>query len=88
MKSQCKKRMKLKEQFNVRVEKGLKEAVFQVCGELDYTRDELAEVALASLFGSRDGVIRAKKKKIEDKAKELQLSFEGPELFQPAGFAE
>lgn len=64
-----------KPQFNVRIRGNLKDAIKQVCVRLDWSEQEIGEVALMSLFGSRDGLIREKRKKIQEAAREMSLSF-------------
>lgn len=73
-KTRVKKVMK-KPQLNVRTCPKIKEAVGQVADRLDWTRDDVAEVAFMTLFGSQDGLIREKRRKIVEAAKELALSF-------------
>lgn len=68
-----------KKQFNVRLTPGLRRAASSVCDKLGYTRDELGEVAIATLLGTKDPVLRAKRKKISDIAKEYAGTFNGPE---------
>ena len=72
--------MSEKAQLNVRVRPNMKEAVGKVCDRLEWTRDELAEVAIATLFGSHDNLIRAKKQKCTEAVRQLkiQLSFNNP----------
>lgn len=71
----------------MRVPKTLKVAARRISDRLGYTRDEIGEVALASLFGSPDGEIREKRKKIEQAAQQLSLTFNHPG-HQPAGELE
>lgn len=72
--------MNAKHQLNIRVKPAVRDAVTQVCERLDWTRDDLAEVAIASLLGSRDNLIKAKRDKCVQIAKELKivLSFDLP----------
>ena len=72
--------MKLKEQFNVRIVPELKNAVAGVRADSDFTQDEIAEVALAVLFGSKDKLIEAKHEKIRLSFKKtgVRLPFEMP----------
>lgn len=74
-------------QFNTRVRSTLFQAVTQVCDRLEWTKDEVAEVALATVLGSQDSLMREKRKRIVEAAKQLEiaLTFNPPE-FQLAGF--
>lgn len=77
-----------KVQFNVRVDEPLVHATQQVAARLRFSHQEITETALMCLFGSRDGLVREKKKKIQQAIKDLQLElpFSAPEP-QAAGFA-
>lgn len=68
-----------KKQFNVRLGKGLPEAIDSVCDKLAFGKDEFVEVAVRSLFGTQDEVIRAKGKMVKRMARELDLPFETPD---------
>ncbi len=68
-----------KEQLNTRIPAPLKTAAATVAAALGWTKEEIIEVALASLLGSRDKLIIAKREKIQEKSRELALSFEQPE---------
>lgn len=66
-------------QFNTRIPGSLRDAAAAVCDHLGWTRDEFGEVAVATLLGSSDGLIREKRKKIVEAARELSLSFNDPQ---------
>ena len=74
-----------KKQFNARIPAKLRRATSLVVASLEWSNEDIAEVALATLLGSRDELLLAKKRKIEQAAKELHLSFDLPE-HQSAGF--
>jgi hypothetical protein len=63
-----------KQQFNVRVNPNLRSAAVDVCDRLHFTREELVEVALATILGSKDILILAKGEKVKEAVKELHLS--------------
>jgi predicted transcriptional regulator len=63
-----------KAQFNVRLPGDLRAATLKIADALDYTRDEIAEVALATLLGGRDEVVKAKWKKAQRTARLLKLA--------------
>jgi hypothetical protein len=67
-----------KKQHNTRIPMPVYDAEQKVRARLDWTADEIAEVAYASLFGSRDSLIVAKRQKIKKAFKELglELSFD------------
>jgi len=60
--------------MNVRVRPPVKQGVDAVCNRLDYTRDDVVEVAMAALFGSTDGVMREKRKKIQEVARQMKIA--------------
>ena len=76
MKTQLEK-MK-KEQFNTRIPSDLKRGLRIVSAVLDWTVEDVTEIALASLFGSKDKTVIAKRHQVESVAKQLSLSFNGP----------
>ena len=68
-----------KEQFNARIPGPLKAATSTVAAALGWKKEEIAEVALASVLGSRDRLILAKLEKIQEKSRELALTFNVPD---------
>lgn len=64
-----------KQQFNTRIPADLKRGTRIVAAALDWTVEDITEVALASLFGTKDRLILAKKERVEQAAKSLSLSF-------------
>lgn len=52
-----------KEQFNTRIPEALKTATNTVAAALGWKKEEIAEVALASVLGSKDKLILAKREK-------------------------
>lgn len=66
----------VKEQFNVRIPSNLKETAVAIAEALRFSREEMAEIAWASLFGTQDAEILAKRQKVEKLVKELGLSFD------------
>lgn len=68
-----------KRQFNARLPLPLRRAAINIADRLDWTREEIAEVAYATLFGSNDRLILAKKEKVEEVVKQLSLSFNDAE---------
>lgn len=62
-------------QLNARVRPQLKKLVERLATECNFTKEELVEVAFASLVGTRDNIIDAKRMMAQMKAKELELSF-------------
>lgn len=76
-----------KEQFNARIRPDLKRAASTVAAALDWTKEEIAEVALANLLGTRDELMIVKKRKAEKVSRELNLSF-NPVQDQLLGLAE
>lgn len=79
-------KLRQKKQLNTRIPLKIYDAEKKVRDGLGWTADEIAEVAYASLFGSRDALIAAKRERIIKKFKELslELSFD-PVLHQSAG---
>lgn len=69
-----------KPQFNTRVRKEVKSVADKLCIALDYTQEEIIEIAFAALVGTKDTVIEAKRLKAQMFAKELNLSFERANL--------
>ena len=69
-------KMKTKSQFNTRVDSDLKRATKTLAGALNWTIEEITEVALASAFGARDELVQAKRKKLEQESRRLNLSFD------------
>ena len=65
-----------KEQFNARLRPEVRDVTSQLSLELNFTNEELVEVCLAALIGTKDNVIEAKRLMAQNKAKELKLSFE------------
>jgi hypothetical protein len=65
--------MKNKKQMNQRLPSDIYEAAKLIRDETEFKADEIAEVAYATLFGSRDSLIVAKRKRIQEKLKELHL---------------
>lgn len=66
-------------QLNNRLKPEIVTAVTQVREAVPFSKDELAEVAWASLLGSRDPLIEAKRSKINQVVKQLKikLTFNG-----------
>lgn len=64
-----------KHQLNNRVPIPIWDATQKVREKLEWTGDDIAEVAFAYLFGSKDELIVAKRNKIQKACKELGLSF-------------
>ncbi len=73
---------RVKEQFNARVRKEVRDVADKLSNELNFTNEELVEVMLAALIGTKDNVIDAKRVMAQMKAKELSLSFEAAERQQ------
>lgn len=69
-----------KTQLNNRVRPEIASAIEAVRTQIEFTKDEMAEVAWATLFGSHDPLIEAKKNKINQAVKQLKirLSFNSP----------
>ncbi len=67
-----------KEQLNARIPGPLRLATNTVAASLGWKKEEIVEVALASVLGSKDRLVLAKREKIQEKSKELDLSFEFP----------
>ncbi len=76
---------RVKEQFNARVRKEVRDVADKLSNELNFTNEELVEVMLAALIGTKDNVIDAKRVMAQMKAKELSLSFEAAERQQFSG---
>ena len=65
-----------KEQFNTRLPADLKRAVVTAAAALGWSYEEMSEIAMATLLGSPDAIINAKRRKVMETAKSLRLSFE------------
>ena len=76
----------MKKQLNNRVRPEIAQAVESVRNQVQFTKDELAEVAWATLFGSRDPLIAAKRSKVAHAVKQLhiKLSFNLPPVLRLA----
>ena len=70
----------MKKQLNNRVRPEIAQAVESVRNQVQFSKDELAEVAWATLFGSRDPLIEAKAAKVHQAVRHLKikLSFNFP----------
>ena len=82
MKTQIEK--KQKEQFNTRIPVDLKRGMRIIAVAMDWTVEDMMEVAVRTLVGAADHETEAKLKQVRDAAKALNLSFSLPGL-QPAG---
>ena len=75
-----------KKQLNTRVRPEIADAVGRVRDVVQFSKDDLAEVAWATLFGSRDPLIAAKRTKVANAVKQLhiKLSFNVPPVLRLA----
>ncbi len=68
-----------KEQFNVRINKGLKISAVTLAARLNWSNEAIAELAFKTLLGSTDRVVTEQRKLAQRVAKELNLTFDQPE---------
>ena len=73
-----------KEQFNTRIPVDLKRGMRIIAVAMDWTVEDMTEVAMRTVLGAADHEPEAKLKAVRGKAKALNLSFSLPDL-QPAG---
>jgi hypothetical protein len=68
-----------KTQFNVRIKPVMKDAAIKVAEASEFTRDDIVEAALVALFGTQDKWLLAKRDRVQQIAKDLNLSFKDPD---------